>query len=113
MVNVVLNLIFVIVFDWGVAGVATATIVAETISAILVLLCLHAHEGPIRLQDVYKRQDRPKIMKLWILQKNDQYDTGKGNQRCNLTDIQCHQLPGDGRTDIGTHDDPNSLLQAH
>ncbi|WP_278909185.1 MATE family efflux transporter [Faecalicoccus pleomorphus] len=50
MVNVVLNLIFVIVFDWGVAGVATATIVAETISAILVLLCLHAHEGPIRLQ---------------------------------------------------------------
>lgn len=50
MVNVVLNLIFVIVFDWGVAGVATATIVAEIISAILVLLCLHAHEGPIRLQ---------------------------------------------------------------
>lgn len=39
-VNVVLNLIFVIVFSMGVAGVAIATVVSQVISAVLVLRCL-------------------------------------------------------------------------
>jgi len=38
--NVVANLFFVIVFKMDVAGVATATIMAEYVSAILVMLCL-------------------------------------------------------------------------
>lgn len=39
-INVVLNLIFVIPLSMGVAGVALATIISQTISAALVLICL-------------------------------------------------------------------------
>ena len=38
-INVIFNLIFVIVFHMGVAGVALATIISEGISAFLVFLC--------------------------------------------------------------------------
>ena len=48
-INVVLNLIFVIVFHMGVAGVALATIISQAISAVLVLLCLIKTEGPCHL----------------------------------------------------------------
>lgn len=49
-VNVALNLLFVIAFHMGVAGVALATIVAQAISAALVLLCLLRSDGPIHLE---------------------------------------------------------------
>ena len=39
-VNVLFNLLFVIVFKMGVAGVALATIISETISAGLIILSL-------------------------------------------------------------------------
>lgn len=39
-VNVVLNLFFVINLHWDVAGVATATVISQCISAILVVRCL-------------------------------------------------------------------------
>ncbi len=39
-VNVLLNLLLVIAFKMGVAGVAIATVVSETISAVLVMRCL-------------------------------------------------------------------------
>lgn len=48
-VNVVLNLIFVILFKMDVAGVALATIISQLISAVLVILCLMHSEGPIKL----------------------------------------------------------------
>ena len=48
-INVVFNLIFVIVFKLGVAGVALATIISQAISAVLVLLCLIKTEGPCHL----------------------------------------------------------------
>lgn len=48
-INVVFNLIFVIVFHMGVAGVALATIISQAISAVLVLLCLIKTEGPCHL----------------------------------------------------------------
>lgn len=51
--NVVLNLIFVIVFDMGVAGVALATIISQAVSAILVTKCLIGMEGACHL-DVTK-----------------------------------------------------------
>ena len=44
-INVVFNLIFVIVFHMGVAGVALATIISQGISAVLVVLCLLQTEG--------------------------------------------------------------------
>ena len=48
-INVVLNLIFVAIFGMGVAGVALATIIAQAISAILVLLCLMRSDGAIHV----------------------------------------------------------------
>ncbi|MCR4625226.1 MAG: MATE family efflux transporter [Lachnospiraceae bacterium] len=48
-INVCLNLLFVICFEMGVAGVATATVIAQTISAVLVVICLMREKGAIRL----------------------------------------------------------------
>lgn len=48
-VNVVLNLILVIVFDMGVAGVAVATITANFISAAVVLYILCNSDAPYRI----------------------------------------------------------------
>lgn len=49
-VNVVLNLIFVIALSMDVAGVALATIIAQYISAALVVWCLMREQGPLRLE---------------------------------------------------------------
>ena len=49
-VNVVLNLFFVIVFHMGVVGVALATAISQTISAILVIRCLINESGDIHLE---------------------------------------------------------------
>lgn len=49
-VNVIFNLLFVIVFHMGVAGVALATIISQAISAVLILLSLHQSEGALQLQ---------------------------------------------------------------
>ena len=48
-VNVLLNLVFVILFHLSVAGVALATIISQTISALLVTRALLNMEGPTRL----------------------------------------------------------------
>lgn len=48
-VNVLLNLLFVIVFSMGVAGVATATVISQAISAALVLRCLVKTDGAYKL----------------------------------------------------------------
>lgn len=48
-INVIFNLIFVIVFHMGVAGVALATIISQAISAVLILLCLMGMDGPCHL----------------------------------------------------------------
>ncbi len=48
-VNVVLNLIFVIVFHWGVFGVGLATTISQVISALFVLRCLMKEQSGIRL----------------------------------------------------------------
>jgi len=48
-VNVGLNLIFVIVFHWGVFGVGMATVISQVISAALVVRCLLREQSAIRL----------------------------------------------------------------
>ena len=48
-VNVVLNLFFVIACSWDVSGVATATVISKYLSAVLVLKCLMQETGPIHL----------------------------------------------------------------
>ena len=47
--NVALNLLFVIVFQMSVAGVALATIISQAVSALLVLGCLVKDQGPLHL----------------------------------------------------------------
>lgn len=44
-VNVVLNLVFVVVFDRGVEGVAIATVISQILSAILVLIYIIKNKG--------------------------------------------------------------------
>ena len=48
-VNVILNLIFVIVFKMGVAGVAIATVISNMISSVLMLRSLTKEEGAIKI----------------------------------------------------------------
>ena len=48
-VNIILNLIFVIVFNMDVAGVALATIISQYISAFLVIRCLMKESEGIKL----------------------------------------------------------------
>jgi len=49
-INVVLNLFFVIVFHMGVAGVAIATVTSQVVSAALIVKCLMQSEGCYRLE---------------------------------------------------------------
>lgn len=48
-INVVLNLIFVIILKMDVVGVGVATVISQTISAALVIRCLMQEDGAIRL----------------------------------------------------------------
>lgn len=48
-INVILNLTFVIRFSMGVRGVAWATNISQAVSAILIIRCLIKNEGPCRL----------------------------------------------------------------
>lgn len=61
-VNVALNLFFVIVLHMDVAGVALATIISQCISAVLILLCLCRMRGPCRL-DMRKLYIHPKRLR--------------------------------------------------
>ena len=47
--NVLLNLVLVIVFHMGVAGVAIATVASQVMSMALVMICLIRSDGPIHL----------------------------------------------------------------
>lgn len=45
LVNIVLDIVFVAVLGWGVAGAAWATIISQAVSAVLTLRCLAGSEG--------------------------------------------------------------------
>ncbi|MBE6358863.1 MAG: MATE family efflux transporter [Lentisphaerae bacterium] len=49
-INVLLNLFFVIVFHWDVAGVAAATVISQAIAGVLVLRVLYKMRGPCRFK---------------------------------------------------------------
>ncbi|MBQ9134630.1 MAG: MATE family efflux transporter [Lachnospiraceae bacterium] len=49
-INVILNLVFVIRFSMDVAGVALATAISQVVSAVLVVICLMRSEGPYQLR---------------------------------------------------------------
>lgn len=63
MANAGLNMILVIIFHMGVAGVGIGTVISQLISSVLVLRCLYKSEGcyqlrfsKLRIQKVYLRQ---------------------------------------------------------
>ena len=49
LLNIVLNLLFVVKFDWGVAGVAWATVIANGVSALILLNTLRKIDSTIKL----------------------------------------------------------------
>ena len=61
-VNVILNLLFVIRFEMGVAGVAIATVISQCISAVLVVLCMMKEKGAIRLIPKELRIDKKELV---------------------------------------------------
>lgn len=48
-INVILNLVFVIAFRMDVAGVGLATVISQCVSAVLVVRCMMREQGGIRL----------------------------------------------------------------
>lgn len=63
-VNVILNLIFVIVFNMDVAGVALATIISQYISAFLVIRCLMRESEGIKLHISKLKIHKDKLMPI-------------------------------------------------
>lgn len=63
-VNVSLNLVFVIVFHWGVFGVGLATTASQVVSAFLVIRCLMKEEGALKLQKSEIRISLDKLVQI-------------------------------------------------
>ena len=63
-INVVLNLFFVIVLHLDVAGVAIATAISQTVAAILIVLCLMNSDGMYRLELRKLRIYRSKLIAI-------------------------------------------------
>lgn len=59
-VNVVLNLMFIVAFHWNISGAAISTVISQYISLILVLTCLMHSEGSLRLKwrDIGFKKDK-------------------------------------------------------
>lgn len=64
-VNIVLNLFFVIVMNLDVAGVALATVLSQCISAGLVLRCLAKSEGGLKLELSKIKIHRKKMFQIF------------------------------------------------
>lgn len=63
-INVVLNLFFVIVLHMGVAGVALATVISQCVSTALIVRCLMRSEGCFRLCPDKLHMDWDKFKKI-------------------------------------------------
>ncbi|MDD7177031.1 MAG: MATE family efflux transporter, partial [Lachnospiraceae bacterium] len=63
-INVILNMIFVIVLDMDVAGVGLATVISQCISAFLVVRCMMREQGGIRLIPGKLRIHREKLTQI-------------------------------------------------
>ena len=63
-INIWLNLLFVLRFDWGVAGVAVATVIANVVSAIILLLALLKSEGVIKLDLHALNVDKEELLEI-------------------------------------------------
>lgn len=66
-VNVILNLFFVISLKMDVAGVATATVISQIISAVLVIRCLMKEKGPLKLDLSALGVDRTILVRIFAI----------------------------------------------
>ena len=64
LLNVVLDLLFVVVFHWGVAGVAYATVISQCLSAVLTLITLTRETASYRI--VWKEIHLNRVMLVKI-----------------------------------------------
>lgn len=64
-VNVTLNLFFVIVLDMSVAGVGAATAISQILSAVLILRCLMKEEGMIKVERRKLKLHKPMVMAIF------------------------------------------------
>ncbi len=63
-INVGLNLIFVILFKWNVFGVAFATIISQAVSAVLVLRCLIKEGGVLKFEFRKLKIHKDKLLRM-------------------------------------------------
>lgn len=63
-INVILNLFFVIVFGLGVVGVALATIISQYFSAIVAVKVIMNDSGPIRFQIKNMKINKKEVIKI-------------------------------------------------
>lgn len=63
-VNVCLNLIFVIVFHWGVFGVGLATAISQFVSAFFIVVCLVKEKSDVRLEIKKMRISGKKLKRI-------------------------------------------------
>ena len=65
LVNIVLDIVFIAIFHWGVAGAARATVLSQIASAVLTLRCLAGSQGmPWHLSAAKLRMERPILMAI-------------------------------------------------
>jgi len=64
LINVGLNLLFVLVFGMGVAGVALATVISQILSACLIIICLILDKGVIHFDIKQPMIDKSILLKI-------------------------------------------------
>ncbi len=63
-INIILNLIFVIGFQLGVAGVALATVISQVVSAVLIFRCMMKMEGGCRVEWNKLHMEKGKVAQI-------------------------------------------------
>ncbi len=64
--NIILNMIFVIVFHWGAMGVGVATAISDSVACVLIVLHMLRTEGICRLhpKEIFKKYDRSCLSRI-------------------------------------------------
>ena len=65
LVNTVLDLVFVINLGWGIAGVAIATVIAQCLSAVLVLIVLTRSNGAYHIIWNHMKMNGVMLRRIW------------------------------------------------
>ena len=72
-----------------------------------------AHHSHAEKEDTQTCNNTTGKLDLFLFDKKNQGNTCKCNQRRDGPDVQGYELAGHGGSDIGAHDDPDSLFERH